>query len=73
MIAAIRDATTQLKHAVSGASQRVALDALIAVDARHYKATVVTVNWCDFEAIQYYCKFKAIKASSCESQFIIEF
>lgn len=48
----------------TGASQRMALDALIAVSARRYKATVVTVNWRDFEAIQYYCKFKAIKASN---------
>jgi predicted nucleic acid-binding protein len=47
----------------TGASQRMALDALIAVSARRYKATVVTVNWSDFEAIQYYCKIKAIRAS----------
>lgn len=47
----------------TGASQRMALDALIAVSARRYKATVVTVNWSDFEAIQYYCNVKAIKAS----------
>jgi predicted nucleic acid-binding protein len=47
----------------AGASQRMALDALIAVSARRYKATVVTVNWSDFEAIRYYCNVKAIKAS----------
>ena len=47
----------------TGASQRMALDALIAVSARRYKATVVTVNWSDFEAIQYYCNVKAIKAA----------
>jgi predicted nucleic acid-binding protein len=47
----------------TGASQRMALDALLAVSARRCKATVVTVNWSDFEAIQYYCNVKAIKAS----------
>ncbi len=46
-----------------GASQRMALDALIAVSARRHKATVVTVNYRDFEAIRYYCNVKAIKAS----------
>jgi hypothetical protein len=35
----------------TGASQRMGLDALIAV------------NWSDFEAIRYYCNVKAIKAS----------
>ena len=47
----------------TGASQRMALDALIAVSARRHKATVVTVNWGDFEAIRYYCDVKMIKAS----------
>jgi predicted nucleic acid-binding protein len=47
----------------TGASQRMALDALIAVSARRHKATVVTVNWSDFEAIRYYCDVKVIKAS----------
>jgi predicted nucleic acid-binding protein len=46
-----------------GASQRMALDALLAASARRCKATVVTVNWSDFEAIQYYCNVKAIRAS----------
>lgn len=46
-----------------GASQRMALDALIAVSARRREATVVTVNFGDFEAISYYCNVKAIKAS----------
>lgn len=47
----------------SGASQRMALDALIAVSARRQKTTVVTINWSDFEAIRYYCDVKVIKAS----------
>jgi predicted nucleic acid-binding protein len=47
----------------TGASQRMALDALIAVSARRTKAAVVTVNWSDFEAIRYYCDVKVIKAS----------
>lgn len=47
-----------------GASQRMALDALIAVSARRYKATVVTVNYRDFEAIKYYCDVKVVKASN---------
>lgn len=46
-----------------GASQRMALDALIAISARRYGATVVTINWSDFEAIRYYCKVKIIRAS----------
>jgi predicted nucleic acid-binding protein len=46
-----------------GASQRMAHDALIAVSARRHKATVVTVNWDDFEAIQYYVNVKVVKAS----------
>lgn len=47
---------------IPGATQRMALDALIAVSARRAKATVVTANWKDFDAIQKYCKdFKFIK------------
>lgn len=46
-----------------GASQRMAHDALIAVSARRHRATIVTVNWSDFEAIQYYCNVKVVKAS----------
>src|SRR5205085_8410495 len=41
-----------------GASQRMALDVLIAVSAKSYNATVVTENWEDFKAIQHYYKFK---------------
>lgn len=46
-----------------GASQRMALDALIAVSARRHKAAVVTVNWSDFEAIRYYCNVEVMRAS----------
>jgi len=47
----------------TGASQRMALDALIAVSARRHRASVVTVNWSDFEAIRYYSDVRVIKAS----------
>lgn len=47
----------------AGASQRMALDALIAVSARRHKTAVVTVNYSDFEAIRYYCNVEVIKAS----------
>lgn len=41
-----------------GETQTMVMDALIAVSARRYKATVVTENISDFEAIRYYCDFK---------------
>ena len=40
-----------------GATQKMALDVLIALGARRLKAIVVTENIKDFKAIQYYCKF----------------
>lgn len=46
-----------------GASQRLALDALIAVSARRWKTLVVTENWADFKAIQRYCSTKIVKAA----------
>jgi len=46
-----------------GASQRMALDVLIAVSARRWRAAVVTENWVDFKAIQRYCNVTVIKAS----------
>lgn len=46
---------------IPGATQRMALDVLIAVSARRYKAMVVTDNWNDFNAIKYYCDFKLMK------------
>jgi predicted nucleic acid-binding protein len=47
-----------------GASQRMALDALLAVSAERTKTAVVTINHSDFAAIQYYCPgLKVVKAS----------
>lgn len=46
-----------------GASQRLALDALIAVSAMRWEAQVVTENWVDFKAIQRYCNVTIVKAS----------
>ena len=46
-----------------GATQRMALDALIAVSARRWDATVITDNWNDFKAIQRYCNVNLIKGS----------
>lgn len=45
-----------------GASQRMALDTLIAASARRWKTTVITDNWDDFRAIQKYCDVKIIRA-----------
>jgi len=53
----------RLKRLPPGASQRMALDVLIAVSARRWKAAVVTENWVDFKAIQRYCNVTIIKAS----------
>jgi len=46
-----------------GAHQRMFLDALIAVSARRAGATVVTNDYDDFKAIQYYLRFKLIRGS----------
>jgi predicted nucleic acid-binding protein len=53
----------KLQKLPPGASQRLALDALIAVSARRWKAQVVTENWADFKAIQRYCNATIVKAS----------
>jgi len=53
----------KLKRLASGASQRMALDVLIAVSARRWRATVVTENWNDFKAIQRFCNTKIMKGS----------
>jgi predicted nucleic acid-binding protein len=45
------------------ASQRMFLDALIAVSAKRAGATVVTNDYDDFRAIQYYCHFKLVRGS----------
>jgi predicted nucleic acid-binding protein len=46
-----------------GASQRMALDALIAARARRWNAAIITDNWKDFRAIQRYCNVKVVRAS----------
>jgi predicted nucleic acid-binding protein len=38
-------------------------DALIAVGARRAGATVVTEDWDDFKAIQYYCPVKLMRGA----------
>lgn len=53
----------RLRILAPGISQRMALDALIAVSARRWEAAVVTENWDHFKAIQYFCSVKLIKAS----------
>jgi predicted nucleic acid-binding protein len=53
----------KLKRLPVGVAQRMALDVLIAVSARRWRATVVTENWDDFKAIQRYCKIRVVKAS----------
>ena len=54
----------KLRALPPGASQRLALDVLIAVSARRWKAQVVTENWTDFKAIQRYCNATIIKAKN---------
>jgi predicted nucleic acid-binding protein len=53
----------RLRQLAPGMSQRMALDALIAVSARRWEAAVVTENWDHFKAIQYFCGVKLIRAS----------
>ena len=53
----------KLKRLPPGASQRLALDVLIAVSARRWKAQVVTENWAGFKAIQRYCNTTIVKAA----------
>lgn len=58
-----REGRGRLKRLPPGASQRLALDVLIAVSARRWRAQVVTENWADFKAIQRYCNATIIKAA----------
>ncbi len=58
-----RNAKGKFPRLISGASQRMALDALIAVSAKRWKATVITDNWDDFKSIQKYCSVEIVKAS----------
>jgi predicted nucleic acid-binding protein len=53
----------KLRRLVPGASQRMALDVLLAVSARRRQAAVVTENWSDFKMIQHFCSIKLIRAS----------
>ena len=53
----------KLSKLAPGASQRLALDVLIAVSARRWKAQIVTENWADFKSIQRYCNATIIKAA----------
>ena len=58
-----RSQSGKLAKLPPGASQRLALDVLIAVSARRWRAQVVTENWGDFKAIQRYCNATIIKAA----------
>jgi predicted nucleic acid-binding protein len=54
----------KLRRLPPGVSQRLAVDTLIAVSARRWKAQVVTENWTDFKAIQRYCNTTIVKAGT---------
>ena len=54
----------KLRRLPPGISQRLALDALIAVSARRWKAQVVTENWTDFKSIQRYCNTTIVRAAT---------
>ena len=58
-----RRAGGRLPRMKPGATQRMALDALLAASARRWKVTVVTENWDDFKAIQRYCNVKIVRGS----------
>lgn len=53
----------RLRRLHAGASQQMAMDALLATSARRYQAAIVTENWRDFKAIQQFCNVKLIRAS----------
>ncbi|HKR14974.1 MAG TPA: hypothetical protein VJT15_23115 [Pyrinomonadaceae bacterium] len=52
----------RLKSLPAGAAQRLALDVLIAVSARRWKAMLVTENWTDFKIIRRYCNATIVRA-----------
>ena len=58
-----RRAGGKLPRMRPGATQKMALDTLIAASARRWKATVITDNWDDFKAIQRYCNVKIVRGS----------
>jgi predicted nucleic acid-binding protein len=53
----------KLRRLDSGVSQRMALDALLAVTARRCKVGIVTENWKDFKLIQRFCNVEVFKAA----------
>jgi predicted nucleic acid-binding protein len=59
-----RSTKGKLQRLPTGVSQSMALDVLIAVSARRWRATVVTENWADFKASQRYCDTKIVRASA---------
>jgi predicted nucleic acid-binding protein len=58
-----RKAKGQAPRLNQGASQHMAMDALIATSARSWNITLITDNWDDFKAIQRYCKVKLIRSA----------
>ena len=54
----------RLRQLPPGVTQRLALDVLIAVSARRWKAQVITENWTDFKAIQRYCNTTIVRAAT---------
>lgn len=58
-----RDAKGKFPKLKPGASQRMALDALIAASSKRWETTIVTDNWNDFRSIQRYCNVKLVKAN----------
>jgi hypothetical protein len=58
-----RNSAGKLRRLDPGQSQRMALDALLAVSARRCKVGVVTENWKDFKLIQRFCNVKVIKGA----------
>jgi predicted nucleic acid-binding protein len=58
-----KQAGGKLPQQRTGASQRIMLDALIAVSPRRVGATVVTNDYDDFKAIRYYCNFSLRRGS----------
>jgi len=58
-----RRAGGKLPRLKPGASQRMALDALLAVSARRWRVPIITENWDDFKAIQRYCNVKIVRGS----------
>ena len=59
-----REQKGRLRPLPPGVAQRLALDVLIAVSARRWKAQVVTENWVDFKAIQRYCNTTIVRAAT---------